>query len=415
MPSRGDRPLGLAPASVRDYRELARRRLPRQLFDYIDGGAYEEQTLRANAADLAAIGLRQRVLRDVDRIDLSTTVLGEELSMPLALAPVGLAGMFARRAEVQAARAAARAGVAFCESTVSICSIEEVAAASPAPFWYQLYVMRDRGYAEDLMARADAAGCRVLVLTVDLPVVGARYRDTRNGMSSRLSPWGKVRRAFDFLSHPAWLRDVAVGGKPHTFGNLEKAVPGASTPEMFKEWVDAQFDPSVTWHDLAWVREHWPHRVVLKGILDADDARRAVEHEVDGIVVSNHGGRQLDDTPSTISALPPIVDAVGDRIEVLLDGGIRSGLDVVKALSLGARACLVGRPWAWAVAARGEAGVAHAIEVLRAEMVVAMALTGVTGVGRLDRSILLEPPAGRVRGGASDVVASPERHRPRES
>lgn len=389
MLRRGDRPLGLAPASVRDYRELARRRLPRQLFDYIDGGAYEEQTLRANSDDLAAIGLRQRILRDVGDIQLATTVLGQELSMPVALAPVGLGGMFAQRAEVQAARAAAAKGVVFCESTVSICGIEEVAAASPEPFWYQLYVMRDRGYAEDLMARADAAGCRVLVLTVDLAVVGARYRDTRNGMSGGLNTWASLRKSLDLVGHPAWVRDVALGGRPHTFGNLEKAVPGGSTPESFKEWVDAQFDPTVTWDDLAWVRAHWPHRLVLKGILDPDDARAAADHGVEGIVVSNHGGRQLDDTPSTISALPAIVDAVGDRLDVLLDGGIRSGLDVVKALALGARACLIGRPWAWAVAARGQAGVEHILDVLRADMVVAMALTGVTDVASLDRSVLL--------------------------
>lgn len=389
---RRDSPLGLAPASVRDYRELARRRLPRQLFDYIDGGAYEEQTLRANTADMASIGLRQRILRDVEGIRLTSTVLGQELSIPVALAPVGLGGMFARRAEVQAARAAEDAGIVFCESTVSICGIEEVAAATSQPFWYQLYVMRDRGYAEDLMSRADAAGSRVLVLTVDLPVVGARYRDTRNGMSGRLSAWKSLRKGLDLAGHPAWVRDVAIGGKPHTFGNLERAVPGGTTPEAFKEWVDAQFDPSVTWDDLAWVRDHWPHRLVLKGILDVEDALAAVDHGVDGIVVSNHGGRQLDDTPSTVSALPPIVEAVAGRLEVLLDGGIRSGLDVVKALALGARACLIGRPWAWAVAAGGQAAVAHVIDVLRADMVVAMALTGVTDVADLDRSILLDPP-----------------------
>jgi len=384
-----DRPLGLAPASVRDYRELARRRLPRQLFDYIDGGAYEEATMAANVADLRRIRLRQRVLRDVSERKLGTTVLGDELSLPVVLAPVGLAGMFAQRAEVQAARAAAGIGVPFCESTVSICGIEEVAAATDRPFWYQLYVMRDRAYAEDLMHRAQAAGCSVLVLTVDLAVVGARYRDVRNGMASSLSTAKKLLRGLDFALHPAWVRDVAVGGKPLTFGNLEKAVPGASTPGAFREWVDSQFDPSVTWDDLAWVRENWAGKLVLKGILDPQDAREAVTRGADAVVVSNHGGRQLDDVPSTITALPAIVDAVGDRAEVLVDGGIRSGLDVVKALALGARACLIGRPWAYAVAARGEKGVTHVLRILRSEMEVALGLTGVTDVRDLDRSALV--------------------------
>jgi len=384
-----DRPLGLAPASVRDYRELARRRLPRQLFDYIDGGAYEETTMAANAADLRGVHLRQRVLRDVSERKLGTTVLGEELSLPIVLAPVGLAGMFAQRAEVQVARAAARFGVPFCESTVSICGIEEVAAATDRPFWYQLYVMRDRAYTEDLMHRAQAAGCSVLVLTVDLAVVGARYRDVRNGMAGSLSAPKKLARGLDFALHPAWLRNVAFAGKPLTFGNLEKAVPGASTPGAFREWVDGQFDPSVTWDDLAWVRENWVGKLVLKGILDPQDAREAVARGADAVIVSNHGGRQLDDVPSTITALPAIVDAVGDRAEVLVDGGIRSGLDVVKALALGARACLIGRPWAYAVAARGERGVAHMLRILSSELEVALGLTGVTDVRELSRSALV--------------------------
>ena len=384
-----DRPLGIAPASVRDYRELARRRLPRQLFDYIDGGAYEEATMSANVADLRSLQLRQRVLRDVSERRLSTTVLGTDLALPVVLAPVGLAGMFARRAEVQAARAAERGGVTFCESTVSICGIEEVAAATSRPFWYQLYVMRDRSYAEELMARAWAAGCRVLVLTVDLAVVGARDRDVRNGLAGSLTPLQQLRRGFDLASHPSWVRDVALGGKPLTFGNLEKAVPDASTPDAFKEWVDGQFDPSVTWDELAWVRDNWPGRIALKGILDPDDAREAVTRGADAVIVSNHGGRQLDDVPSTITALPAIVDAVGESIEVLVDGGIRSGLDVVKALALGARACLVGRAWAYGVAARGEAGVAHVLDIMRGEMLVALGLIGVNDVADLDRSALV--------------------------
>ncbi len=390
MPIVPDRSLRLVPASVRDHRELARRRLPRQLFDYIDGGAYEESTLRANESDLAAIGLRQRVLRDVSDLQLGTTVMGVPFTIPVMLAPVGLCGMFARRAEVQAARAAEAFGVPFCESTVSICSIEEVAAATSAPFWYQLYVMRDRSFAEGLMARAASAGCQVLVLTVDFPVVGERYRDTRNGMTVPVGPLGQAIKGVDLVRHVSWLRDVALGGKPLTFGNLEEAVPGATTPEAFKSWVDSQFDPSVTWDDLAWVREHWSGKVVLKGVLDAEDARRAVDEGVDAVVVSNHGGRQLDDTTSTVRALPAVAAAVGDRADVLVDGGVRSGLDVVKMLALGARACLIGRPWAWAVAGGGQRGVTHVLDTMRQELAVAMALCGATDVADLDPSVLLD-------------------------
>ena len=270
-----DRPLNLAPASVGDYRELARKKLPRQLFDYIDGGAYRETTMRANVEDLRDVRLRQRILRNVSDIDLSVEVLGERLSLPVVLAPVGLVGMFARRGEVQAARAAEREGVRFCESTVSICSIEEVKEATNAPMWFQLYVMRDRAYAAELMERARNAGCSVLVLTVDLAVIGARYRDTRNGMTGPIPIPKKLIRAWDILSHPGWVLNVGVRGKPLTFGNLEAAVPGARSPAEFKDWVDSQFDPSVKWHDLAWVRQHWPGKLVLKGILDSEDAKEA--------------------------------------------------------------------------------------------------------------------------------------------
>ena len=383
-----DRPLGLAAATPLDYRELARRRLPRQLFDYVDGGAYEEATLRANVEDLGRVLLRQVVLKDVSVRDQATVVAGQPLAMPVILGPVGLCGMFAPRAEAQAARAAASVGIPFVESTVSICSVEEVAAAAPAPPWFQLYVMRDRGYAEELMARAAAVGAPVLVLTIDLAVVGARHRDTRNAVVGAGTPWVRARRALDLLSHPRWVRDVGLGGKPLTFGNLEKAVPDASTPDAFKEWVDSQFDPAVTWDDIAWVREHWDGKLIVKGVLDADDARRAVDAGVDGIVVSNHGGRQLDSVPSTVRALPPIVDAVAGEAEVLADGGVRNGLDVVKMLSLGARAVLLGRAWAWAVAAQGETGVRRMLKVIRADIDVALALTGNTSVADLDRSAL---------------------------
>jgi L-lactate dehydrogenase (cytochrome) len=388
-----DRPLGVAPASASDYRELARRRLPRQLFDYVDGGAYDEATLRANVSDLGDVLLRQVVMRDVTVREQAVEVLGQQLAMPIVLAPVGLAGMFARRAEVQAARAAEAAGVPFVESTVSICGIEEVARATKRPPWFQLYVMRDRAYAEDLIARARAVSAPVLVLTIDLAVVGARHRDTRNAAIGDVSTWAKVRRGVDIASHPSWIRDVAVGGRPLTFGNLEKAVPNARTPDAFKEWVDAQFDPSVTWDDIAWVRDQWPGRLIVKGVLDPEDARRAADVGVDGLVVSNHGGRQLDSVPSTARALPDVVDAVGDQVEVLADGGVRTGLDVVKMLAMGARAVLIGRAWAWAVAARGEAGVRHVLDVMKADIDTALGLTGQTSVRDLDRTTLYEEGA----------------------
>jgi L-lactate dehydrogenase (cytochrome) len=383
-----DRPLGVAPATVLDYRELARRRLPRQLFDYIDGGAYDEATMRANVSDLGQVLLRQIVMRDVSVRDPAVEVLGQKLALPVVLAPVGLGGMFAQRAEVAAARAAESAGVPFVESTVSICSIEEVANATTAPPWFQLYVMRDRGYAEELMARAQAVGSPVLVLTIDLAVVGARHRDTRNAVVGRTTRWAMLQRGLDIAAHPHWIASVARGGQPLTFGNLEKAVPGARSPAAFREWVDAQFDPSVTWDDIAWVRERWPGKLIVKGVLDPDDARRAADVGVDGIVVSNHGGRQLDSVPSTARALPSVADAVGERVEVLADGGVRTGLDVVKMVALGARAVLIGRPWAWAVAARGEAGVRHMLAVMRADIDTALGLTGSTSIAAIDRTAL---------------------------
>jgi L-lactate dehydrogenase (cytochrome) len=385
-----DRPLGVAPATALDYRELARRRLPRQLFDYIDGGAYDERTMRANVSDLQRVLLRQVVMRDVSVRDPAVEVLGQRLALPVVLAPVGLGGMFARRAEVQAARAAEAIGVPFIESTLSICSIEEVARSTSAPPWFQLYVMRDRSYAEQLMERAQAVGCPVLVLTVDLAVVGARHRDTRNAVVGRPSTWAKLRRGLDLALHLQWIHDVGVGGKPLTFGNLENAVPGASTPAAFRDWVDSQFDPSVTWDDIAWVRSRWPGRLIVKGVLDPEDARRAADAGVDGLVVSNHGGRQLDAVPSTARALPAIVDAVGEELEVLADGGVRTGLDVVKMVALGASAVLIGRPWAWAVAGGGEAGVQHVLQVMKADIDTALGLTGKNSITEIDRATLYE-------------------------
>jgi L-lactate dehydrogenase (cytochrome) len=360
---RADHPLNLAPATVNDYRELARRRLPRQLFDYIDGGAYEEATMRSNVADLERLLLRQVVMRDVSTRAQEVEVLGQRLAMPVILAPVGLAGMFARRAELQAARAAQTAGIPFTESTVSICDIEE----------------------EELMARAQSVGAPVLIVTVDLAVVGARKRDIRNAVLGDPPTSAKLRRGLDLVSHPRWMIDVALRGGPLTFGNLKR--PGQPAPSALKSWIP-EFDPSVTWEDVAWVREHWNGPLVVKGVLDPEDARHAAEAGVDGVVVSNHGGRQLDSVLSTTRALSDVVDAIGDRVEVLADGGVRTGLDVVKFLSLGARAVLIGRAWAWSVAARGEAGVRHMLEVIKADIDVALALTGHTSVSQLDRAAL---------------------------
>lgn len=378
------------PASVSDYRLLAERRLPRAFFDYIDGGAYNELTLAANRNDLDALRLHQRVLRGAANIDTSTAVLGEPLAQPVILGPVGLAGLYARRGEVQAARAAKAAGVPFCLSTVSICSIEEVSAAGTAPFWFQLYVIRDRGYAKELLARAQAAGSRTLVFTVDLPVFATRYRDVRNGMTGGATLAGRLAKLWDILRHAGWLLDVPVGGKPLTFGNLAQAVPSAKSLEAMKVWVDAQFDPAITWRDLGWLRENWQGNIVIKGVLDVDDARAAADIGASGVVVSNHGGRQLDGAPSSVSVLPRIVDAVGDRLDVLMDGGIRSGQDVAKALALGAKAVMLGRPWAYGLAARGEAGVAEVLAILKRELEVTMALLGAEridriGAGALDR------------------------------
>jgi len=379
----------LTPASITDYRELARRRLPRQLFDYIDGGSYEEVTLAANRSDLLALRFRQRVMRDVSQTDTSARVLGQTIKLPLALAPIGLAGLMARRGEVQAARAAEKAGVPFCLSTVSLCSLEEVRQATTAPFWFQLYMLRDRGYVRELLQRAETAGCSALVFTLDLAVLGSRYRDTRNGMNGGLTLAGRLAKAWDTARRIGWLGDVALGGRPLVFGNLAAAVPTGRKLFDFKRWVDAQLDASVTWRDLDFVRQNWRGNIILKGILDPDDARSAADSGAQAIIVSNHGGRQLDSAPSSIAALPAIMDAVGDRLEVLMDGGIRSGQDIAKALALGARAALIGRPWIWALAARGESGVTEVVDILARELRVTLALLGEPRADRLDSGALV--------------------------
>jgi L-lactate dehydrogenase (cytochrome) len=382
-------PRALVPATFADYRELARRRLPRPLFDYIDGGSYQEVTLRDNAADLDRLRIRQQVLRDVSRIDLSTRVLGEPWSMPVAFAPVGLAGLMRKRGEVQAVRAAEAAGVPFSLSTVGLCSIEEVAQAARKPFWFQLYVMRDRGFVAEIIERARQARCSALVVTVDLAFPGARYRDVRSGMMGGLDLSGKISLALDGARRIAWLRDVMLGGRPLVFGTIAPKLPQARALQEFVGWVASNFDPSVTWKDIEWIRTRWGGPLVIKGVLEPADATMAADAGANAVVVSNHGGRQLDSVPSTIAALPAIVDAVGDRVEVLFDGGVRSGLDVVKALALGARGCLVGRAWIYALAALGEAGVTRMLETMRKEMEVAMALAGVTSISAIDRSVLV--------------------------
>ncbi len=373
-------------ASISDYRALAKARLPHFLFEYLDGGSYDEVTLRRNIEDLQSVALRQRVLRDVSAIDLSTELFGQRWAMPVGLGPVGLSGLYARRGEVQAARAAAAANVPFSLSTLSGCSIGEVARGSNAPFWFQLYIVKDRGFVSDMIARAKDAGCGALLLTVDLAVPGTRYRDYRAGMSGSMR--GSGSRMRQVLRRPDWAWDVAVCGRPLTMGNLETLLGSGAVLADLMGWVGANFDASVTWKDVQWVREQWKGRLVIKGILDADDAREAAANGADGIVVSNHGGRQLDGVLSSARALPAIADAIAGRISVLADGGVRSGLDVVRMLALGADFVLMGRAWAYALAARGEAGVAHVLKLIDAEMRVAMALTGCTSVAQLDKTIL---------------------------
>ena len=375
------------PASARDYRRLAQARLPRFLFDYIDGGASQEQTLRANADAWMRVGLRQRVLVDVAGVDTATTLAGQACAMPLALAPLGLAGMMARRGEVQAARAAEAAGVPFTLSTVGICPLAEIGPAVAQAPWFQLYMLRDRGIVQALLQQAWEAGCRVLVFTVDLPVAGMRHRDTRNGLGAG-GLRARLLKAGDLLGHPRWLWDVGVRGKPHLFGNLGALLPGVRDLDGFKAWVDTQFDPSVTWADIDWLRAQWPGTLLLKGILDEDDARAAVRAGAQGLVVSNHGGRQLDGVAATAVKLPAIAQAVAGQAQLLVDGGIRRGEDVLRALALGAQGVLIGRPWIWALAAGGEVALAGLLARWREELRLAMSLAGVRRVADIDARVL---------------------------
>ena len=367
-------------ANVTDYRALAKARIPYFLFEYVDGGSYDEETLRRNVEDLRTIALRQRVLRDVSAIDLSTLLFGKQWSMPVGLGPVGLAGLYARRGEVQAAHAAAAANVPQILSTVSGCSLREVAACGHVP-WYQLYFVKDRAFVAEMIETAKEVGAPALVVTVDLAVPGSRYRDAR-------AAGGGARRMMELLARPRWLWDVGIHGRPHSFGNLEPIVGSRAPLADFQAWIHANFDASVSWKDVEWVRAQWKGPLVIKGILDPDDARESAANGADAIVVSNHGGRQLDGVLSTARALPPVVDAIGGRLPVIVDGGVRSGLDVVRMLALGADFVLLGRAWAYALAAAGGAGVGHVLKLIEAEMRVAMALTGCTRIDEVDRSAL---------------------------
>lgn len=371
------------PATTDDYRRLAERRLPRFLFDYIDGGAGQEYTLKANQEAWQHVLLKQQVLVDVEQVNTATELLGETVSMPCILAPIGLAGMMARRGEVQAVRAANAMQVPFTLSTVGICSMEEVANASASPFWFQLYMIRDRGYIQALLQKAWATGCRTLVFTVDLPQPGMRHRDTRNGLNAK-GVVAKYRRVQQILSRPRWVWQVALTGKPLTFGNLVDVAPAGSKLDEFKAWVDSQFDPSVTWDDIAWLRQHWQGNLVLKGILTTQDAERAAAVGADAIVVSNHGGRQLDGTPATASVLPSIAAHLTrinhQNLNILVDGGIRSGNDMFRALALGADGVMVGRPWVWALASGGAPALTQLFAHWQRELELAMMLTGVTRV-----------------------------------
>ena len=377
---------------IEDLRRIAKRNVPRVFFEYMEAGSYSEHTRDANIDDMRAIKLRQRVLVDMSKRKLSTTVLGEELSMPLALAPTGLAGMQYADGEILACRAAHAAGIQYCQSTMSICSIEDIGAAVSKPWWFQLYVMRDRGFVTTLIERAEKAGCTALFLTVDLPVNGQRHVDMRNGLS--VPPRVTARTVFDVMRRPTWAWRI-LNGKRRTFANVDGHLPGGPGfgGMTLAEWTHSQFDVTVSWKDVAWIRSIWPRKLVLKGILDPEDAREALKTGADGIVVSNHGGRQLDGAPSTIQALPKVADAIGGQKEILLDSGVRTGQDIFRALALGANACMIGRPFLYGLGAGGEAGVARAINIFRSELDTTMILAGIDDVKKIDhRAIASELP-----------------------
>jgi len=371
--------------NIADLRAIARRRVPRAFFEYADRGSYDEATLRENRRSLDRLQLRQRVMLDVDNRSLATTLLGQAVSMPLAIAPTGLTGLQHGSGEILGARAAAEARIPFCLSTMSICSIEHVRAACDTPFWFQVYVMRDRGFTRELIRRARAAQCSALMLTADLTVQGQRHREIKNGLS--VPPKVTLRNLLDIASKPRWAWNV-LKAPSRSFGNLEGRIGGADSLTTLAQWIASQFDPTLNWNDLAWIREEWPGKLIVKGILDPEDARLAVQHGVDAIVVSNHGGRQLDGAPGTIDVLPAIVDAVQGKTEVLFDSGITSGQDLLKALALGARAGLIGKAFLYGLGANGQQGVTQAIELIRRELSVTMALTGQRDASRISRDVI---------------------------
>ena len=369
---------------IEDLRQLHQRRVPKAFFDYADRGSYTEDTLRANSEDLRQIKFRQRILVDVSKRDLSTTILGEPATMPLILAPVGLLGMQHGDGEIHACRAAQAAGIPFTQSTMSICSIEDIAAAVDKPFWFQLYVMKDRGFIKSLIERAIAAKCSALVLTVDLQVIGQRHQDIKNGMS--VPPEWSLSKLIDFATKPAWVAGV-LRGKRRTFGNLA-GLKGADDITQLSTWISTQFDPTLSWKDIDWIRSIWPGKLILKGILDVEDAEIAAKTGAQALVVSNHGGRQLDGAPSSIEVLPEIVDTIGSKMEIMFDGGIRTGMDVMRALALGAKSCMIGRAYAYGLGAGGEAGVAKAIDILAKELITTMGLCGVNTIAEIDDNVL---------------------------
>ncbi|HZN29467.1 MAG TPA: alpha-hydroxy acid oxidase [Xanthobacteraceae bacterium] len=370
---------------IEDLRELARRKVPRAFFDYAEAGSYSQQTLEANREDLQRLKLRQRVLVDVAARDTSTTILGEKVPLPIALGPVAMTGLERGNGEILACRAAHAAGIPFTMSTLSICSIEDVAQAVDKPFWFQLYVMKDRGFVRSLIERAAAARCSALVLTVDLQVLGQRHCDVKNGLS--VPPALKIKNLVNMATKPGWVCSV-LGGRRWTFGNLDGHVKGMEGVKSLAQWVGSQFDATLNWKDLDWIRNIWPGPLIVKGILDVEDAKLAAKTGATALVVSNHGGRQLDGAPSSISMLPRIAEAVGAEIEVMFDGGVRTGQDVLRALALGARSCLIGRAYIFGLGAGGQAGVAKAIDILRQELDVSMALTGVKSIEEISPRVL---------------------------
>jgi len=375
---------------IDDLRDLHMRRVPKAFFDYCDRGSYTETTLRANREDLSHIKFRQRILVDVASRSLNTTILGEPAAMPIALAPIGLTGMQHGDGEIYACRAAHDAGIPYTLSTMSICSIEDVASNVKKPFWFQLYMMKDRGFMKSLIERAIAAKCSALVLTVDLQVIGQRHADIKNGMT--VPPQWKLSTLFDFATKPAWVSGV-LRGKRKTFGNLAGQMAGTEDLTSLSEWISTQFDPSLSWKDIEWIRNIWPGKMIIKGILDIADAREAVKTGAEAMVVSNHGGRQLDGAPSSISVLPEIVQELGSQIEIMFDGGIRTGQDVLRALALGAKSCMIGRAYVHGLGAGGQAGVAKAIDIIGKELSTTMGLCGISRIADIDRRILIESRA----------------------